>query len=245
MKKLLAGGINLITQVCTLCILAAASSADAAPVVYSLQTVSDGELGTQSFKQAAVTLTFRGDTEDVVPDPSATSAAVYKIVVGDATVSVMINEKVFDAHFRRGEVFVRYDVTNGLVGFGSAISATYPVTLGCGNSNCSSIDVYSVYDGIASILASHETDVTAATLALPTGLTHSTLLTGFTQECPIPYVEDPNNQFQLLCPSVPLYPLRTDKGNFSLRDPFSWGGVQGDNYAIFTVRVRTREDREE
>src|SRR5262245_61163426 len=43
------------------------SKADATPITYTVQATADGQLGTSTFTNALVTLTFTGDTSTVMP----------------------------------------------------------------------------------------------------------------------------------------------------------------------------------
>jgi hypothetical protein len=242
-KHFLAGSILV-------CGLAAVLSrqAEAAPVVYTLITVSDGKLGETSFKEAEVTLEFHGDTRNVVRDSS--SAGVFANHKGYATVTVTINHRRHVARFESGEVFVRYDTKNGLVGFGSVVSPTYPVTLGCGNADCTLGDDNSS-NGIAQALALYAADpsmyasvLSGPTKKLRTGLTETTLLTGGTHACPVPYTTDFNGAPLDCSPMAPIPVLHTDRGDFSLQDKVSSPSAYSGNTAVFTV-VTTGNEHED
>lgn len=223
-----------------MCGLALPPSAEATSVVYTLNTVSDGKLGNMPFTEAPVVIQFHGDTRNVVKESSA-AGNVFANYQGYATVTVTINQKQYTAHFASGEIFVRYDTTNGLVGFGSAISPTYPVTLGCGNSDCTLGDG-ETSNGIAQALALLAADpatysslLSTAVENLPASLARTTLLTGSTHACPVAYTMD-SSGFPIACaPSPPIPVLHTDQGDFYLEDIVTYPSYYNGNVAVLTV----------
>ena len=228
--------------------MALARSADARPVVYTLNTVSDGKLGDRSFSEAPVVIEFHGDTNNVVNESSA-AATVFANRKGYATVTVTINQKKYTAHFKSGEIFVRYDTTNGLVGFGSTISPTYPITLGCGNSDCTLGDG-ATSNGIAQALALLAADpATYSSLlstrlkSLPASLSRTTLLTGSTHACPVPYTTDSSGNPFACAPPLPIPVLHTtDQGDFYLQDGVTYPSYYNGNVAVLTVVTGSDDD---
>jgi hypothetical protein len=111
-------------------------------VVYKLYAVTDGKLGSQTISRAQVTITFRGDTRNVVRE-TVPDALVYRIDQGDATVTLNRGGSKTVAHVADGQIYVRYDTTNGVVGFGSfATGNTYPIALICdplSNEDCTMV----------------------------------------------------------------------------------------------------------
>jgi hypothetical protein len=225
--------------------------AQAAPVVYTLRTVADGGLGRLQFQQARVTLRLIGDTENVHAEKTSNGHTVYVNREGQATVTVTLGNKTLVAHFARGEIYARYDVTAGIVGFGSAASPTYPVALGCANvlnigtylqdcavgtagltGDAANESTASVDSGIVNALADPTStpQLSAATQGLPTGLRKATLLTGIAHTCPGAYT------FSLLTASVielgncqTRLTLGTDSGPFYLQDGFGFSVVADVN----------------
>ncbi len=211
------------------------AQAFADPVVYTVQTVMDGSLGSMPLNEALVRFTFVGDTQDVHTD----SHGVSSIHTGKATISVLSGNQWLTANFARGQVYVRYDVPNGIVGFASVKAANpfYPFALDCGNLDCSQGSVQAgnaaFEDGIAGILDDILVNPTdAAFVSAPVGnlqatLTKSTLLTGFVHSCAGPYAAN------LTCTVHAAVPLVTDHGDFYAQD---MSGT--NNAASFLVSVQ-------
>ena len=106
----------------------------AAPVVYTLQTVGDGKLGTHLFAEAVITIVQVSDTSQVVATPSAAgSGTLFVNKGGYARVTIVQNGRPVVARFAAGQIYAFYDTGKGIAGFGSAISPTYPVALDCSN----------------------------------------------------------------------------------------------------------------
>ncbi|MCY0855024.1 hypothetical protein [Cupriavidus sp. D39] len=241
MKPLLANGGALALAFG----LAVSGIARAEPVVYTLHAVTDGKLGSQAFSQAQVVLTFRGDTRNVTIQTES-GGVVYRNDQGEATVALIQDGKKSLAHIAAGQIYVRYDTTNGVVGFGSlATGPTYPLALSCqtaiyaitdcfGENGYTQHAEYSHADQIVSALAdTNQSILYSFSSALPTSLTDSTLLTGYVSACAAGY---PINSY--ICPSPPAVPIRTDLGDFYLQDQ----GYQ--DKGIFTVVVVKEEDAE-
>lgn len=200
---------------CAACLAALgliAATAEARPVVYTLHTVVSGQLGALTFVEALTTIRFVSDTRHVngARDP-VTGHLIYTDHLGMARVSVTVSGTTTTAEMTPGEIYLRYDVDSGIVGFGSSILPTYPIALGCMDSadpahyteDCSQGDwgnsfawnpgmagwEYGAYHGTVSALADatanppDAVDLSAATLALPQNLSQTTLLTGNLHAC--------------------------------------------------------------
>lgn len=231
MNKSLFSGLGLI------CLLGASSVVEARGVLYTVTTVTDGQLGATPFSQAVVTLRFLGDTRHVQVDTSS-GHTIYTLTEGVATVSVNPGTVTTTASFAPGQIYVRYDVTAGVVSLGSGASSTYPIALDCSYASCSTGDWavgFGTSDGTAGALAdlaaapADSALVSPATAQLPANLSQNTLLTGYVSACPAPY--DPTTG---LCQVVS--PLQTNHGSFYLEDHYSGGGQL--NTGVFTVRLQ-------
>ena len=217
--------------------------AQADPVVYTLQTVGDGKLGSYPFAEALIKIVQVSDTSHVVAAPSG-SGALFVNKGGYARVTITQNGKSVVAKFAAGQIYVFYDTGRGIAGFGSAISPTYPVALDCNNtianvssytadcqtgnavnvSSGSSGPSYGDRDGTLSALFLGTAEFTQQTLALPKKLTQSTLLTGHAHMCAATYtVGNSANTFEDLgnlgiCSGPAPSALMTDHGGFYLQD---------------------------
>jgi hypothetical protein len=217
----------------------------AAPVVYTLQTVGDGKLGPYPFAEALIKIVQVSDTSQVVATPSG-SGTLFVNKAGYARVTIVQNGKSVVAKFEPGQIYVFYDTGKGIAGFGSAISPTYPVALDCNNTtfngtpytaDClvgNAVNVsgsnsglhYGDRDGTLSALFLGSAEFTPQTLALPKTLSQSTLLTGHAHMCGVTYtVGNLENTFEDLgdlgiCsgPAPMGHTLMTDHGGFSLQD---------------------------
>ena len=109
--------------------LSLGSAALAEPVAYRATVVTDVRLGDRSYHNAALKLTFVGDTADVAPAtdssgnviPSAFcgSPAFFWITKGHAAFTFQSGGKTISGHFLPGQIFVALDPCNGGIGFGS------------------------------------------------------------------------------------------------------------------------------
>jgi hypothetical protein len=270
----------------SLAILASAAAfttgASAHSVVYTLRTVTDGRLGNHPFSQAVVVIRMKADTATVQRQISSSGGIVFKNAVGTTTVSITEGRHTTVATFAPGEIYVRYDQTAGIAGFGSAISRTYPFALGCDNYAYPSDSLYSedctqgdwgpiapfddqalASDGIANVRAevaagSYLPSVfSTQVLALPTNLSHSTLLTGRIHACATTYSvgEDYGGWGDLqACSAAAPRGLRTNHGGFYVQDkiggtvsngPFFWNSWYLANGGSLQVEVFDEEERGE
>jgi len=213
----------------------------AAPVVYTLQTVGDGRLGSNPFAEALISIVQVSDTSHVVATPSG-GGTLFVNKAGYARVTIVQNGKPVVAKFESGQIYVFYDTGKGIAGFGSSISPTYPVALDCNNTTYNGIPYtadcqtgnavnysghfYGDSDGTLSALFLGSTEFTPQTLALPKSLAQSTLLTGHAHMCAVTYTfPNSENTFEDLgdlftCSGLaPIgQTLMTDHGGFSLQD---------------------------
>jgi len=243
--------------------------AQASPVVYTLQTVGDGKLGSYPFAEAVIRIVLISDTSHVQATPSAAgSGMLFVNKSGYARVTIIQNGRPVVANFQPGQIYVFYDAGKGIAGFGSAISPTYPVALDCNNTitnassytadcqagNAAGFDS----DGTLSALFLGAAYFTPQTLTLPKTLTQSTLLTGRAHMCALPYtVGNSENTFGDqgnlgICSGPAPSGLTTDHGGFYLQDmvggstvsvgPFGWGGWDTANVGYLRVSVPETDD---
>lgn len=206
-------------------IFAITGIARAEPVVYTLYAVPDGgQLGSKAFSQAEVVIKFKGDTRNVTIETEPGGAVVYRNNQGEATITLIQQGRKSVAHIAKGQIYVRYDTKNGVVGFGSAVSSTYPMAL---------------YDDIVGALAAIAANPGVSTSysdlsGLRANLNETTLLTGRVDSC------DPVSPTPVTCPSGPIH---TDLGDFSVQAQNQEHGNRG----IFTVVVGKdeRDDSED
>jgi hypothetical protein len=219
-----------------------AGVAAARPVTYKLTTVTDGKLGNTAFTAAVVTIDLVSDTRWVTTT-ATDGKIVYENSHGTATLTVFAAGKSTVATFRPGQVFVRFDATDGIVGFGSTVGSTYPFAIDCYNQACTTgIPIPNeptfdyAYNGVASAvadIAATPADVvnySAPTAALTANLSQPTLMTGYVNACAA-YDAGWN------CPSPPSVLLQTNRGAFYVQD------TSGQyNVARFTVSVTQEGD---
>jgi hypothetical protein len=245
---------------------ASAAAAHAQPIVYTLRTVADGQLGSRVFTQALVTIRLRGSTSNVQQQAGTGGGPVWTNANGVATVTVDDGYRTTTATFAPGEVFVRYDTNSGIFGFGSPISPTYPIALGCADtvdssyvqdcaqgdwttSNLANTPQQGMYNGTSEGLADiaalplDSIYVSDAVLNLPTSLTQTTLLTGRAHTCAVAYTIVPpavanQTSFYLdKCPSPAPRGLVTSRGPFFLQDQFGINFGTQENTGTLQVEV--------
>ena len=250
---------------------ALAGAAGAHPVVYTLRTVADGQLGDRSFTQALVTIRLHSRTSAVQQQAGTGGGTLWTNAKGVATVTVDDGYRTMTAKFAPGEVYVRYDTYSGIFGFGSPISPNYPIAVGCADtvdasyvqdcvqgdwttSSLANTPQQGMYNGISEGLA----DVAAfpvdgayvsdGVFVLPTDLTQTTLLTGRAHTCAVAYTVKPatvSNQTSFYldkCPSPAPRGLATSKGLFYLQDRFGVNFGSEENTAALQVEVLVGDD---
>ncbi len=129
--------------------LCVAAPSHASPMKYSATLVTDIKVGGHAFHNAAVTITFVGDTNDIgpavdgqgneIPSTFCTPATgwFFWLTKGAASFSVTSQGHTLRGHFAPGQIVVTLDACNGGIGFGSytgpnGFEVSYPVayTLG-------------------------------------------------------------------------------------------------------------------
>ncbi|MBV8208465.1 MAG: hypothetical protein JO133_00220 [Burkholderiaceae bacterium] len=198
------------------------------PVLYSVYGVADGQLNGLHFSGAQFRLDFRSytiDTKSVIEN----GATVYRNDVGQAVLTLQQGLSTTVANIAANQIFVRYDATNGVVGFGSyAVGPFYPVALSwCTDpATCSSSQIGTGYadDMIVGALVQLREDpqdsmfYSPAVPHLATQLKGPALLGGFLYAC---------LSFDFTthtCPSIPSVPIKTDHGDLYFQTQSAYGG---------------------
>jgi hypothetical protein len=231
MKPLIAIVLSLVS------IFLIHESASADPVVYKLYAVTDGKLGARQFSQAEITISFRGNTRNVSIQTQPGGAIVYQNNRGKATVTLVQNGKKTVANIAEGQIYVRYDTTNGVVGFGSTtVGPFYPIAISCNVgiytlTNCFFFNSYPS-EALVSALADYSGNPSlySGISILPTDLSETTVVSGYVSACAVDYGNS------IVCPAFPVTPIHTDLGDLYLRD------LGDEGKGIFTVTVGTVEE---
>ena len=172
--------------------LLAVCAALAAPVTYTGFTITDGKLGSWSFHNARVYLTFKGDTKNVQfiqplinsAHPEYGTVDVWINQIGTASVTIMSGQRVVSANFAPNQIFVSTDLGNTSdaphfgargIGFGSVTSTggiepTYPLSIEDGTVDWGDI----INDGFGGSTGVPSTELTQ----LPNDLVHNTGFSG-------------------------------------------------------------------
>lgn len=107
-----------------------AAASLAGPMTYQGTVVTDINLGGHRYHNAAVTVTFHGDTKDIQPAVDQNGNPIpsqscphglyfFWIAKGTASVSLEFQGKTRSARFLPGQIFVALDECSGGIGFGS------------------------------------------------------------------------------------------------------------------------------
>jgi len=96
-----------------------AVTCQAVPITYSGFTITDGKLGSWTFHNANVVLTFKSDTDFVQQLPGSVAGVnVAYVDKGIALVTIVAKGKTVQARLDQGQIFISFDQVNGGVGFG-------------------------------------------------------------------------------------------------------------------------------
>jgi len=145
-------------------VCALVSTLAAAPMVYTGLVVTDVRVGTRLFHNASLTITFEGDTNDIlqVPMPSTECGGIgffLYLTKGVARMQIEFQGRTRTARLQDGQVFVAVDECNGGIGFGSfvgpnGLEPAYPLAFTMGTAEYSSITDSSPLTNILSISGS-------------------------------------------------------------------------------------------
>lgn len=182
----------------------------ASPMSYTATVVTDIKVGKYSYHNAAVSLTFVGDTNDITAAVDGSGNPIvssycggtgwfYWLVKGSSSVTVESQGRSLTAHLVAGQIFVALDQCNGGIGFGSyvgpnGLEPAYPLAFTIG---------------------------TAETAAYNTGLWSPSNMTGDAWSC-IGY--PPGGAGNLVgnghCAAPDAYPLLSDLGEVFFYQPY-------------------------
>jgi len=201
------------------------SSALAVPITYTGFTITDGKIGTQAFHNARVILTFVSDTANVQLTTIQGIAVAYNST-GTARVNIVGDKLNIQANFAPNQIFISLDQVNGGVGFGSfapdgSLQPVYPLGVG-------KWMVLGALPGGAFLKPSPEE------ANLSADLMHNTSFAGVAWTCtafPL--------QYGLTCP-LPTVPLKTNKGDLYLYEPYQYpGSARSINTGFFFADLGT------
>ena len=134
------------------------SAAQAESVTYRGTVVTDVKLGSQSYHNAALKLTFSGDTADIGPVKDSSGNLIpsscqnstppqpffFWITKGSAAFSFESGGRKFSGNLLPGQIFVSVDTCNGGIGFGSftpgGFEPIYPLTFTHGSAQVFAYD---------------------------------------------------------------------------------------------------------
>lgn len=224
---------------CAVAVLLLPSAASAKPITYTGFTITDGQLGSWTFHNARVYLTFQSDTNNVqfmqFADPFNPGGTIDAWInpTGKAAVTIVSGRRAVHATFAPNQIFVSLDLgnTGNLhvggrgVGFGSftstGVEPTYPFAIEDGTIDWGDI----TNPGIAS----------PALATLSTDLQHSTAFSGRGWPCV---------GFLNVCTAPNA--LLTDKGNLYLNLPYTLASnFRGDSLSAGFFTADVGEDSEE
>ena len=121
----------------------------AKPMVYTGLVVTDVRVGSTMMHNASLTITFEGDTDDImqIPPPSQHCGGTgyfFYIGKGVAHVQIEYQGRTHTARLNDGQVFVGLDTCNGGIGFGyftsSGAEPAYPLAFTLGTAESASIN---------------------------------------------------------------------------------------------------------
>ena len=156
-------------------------------ITYRAYTISDVMLGKEYFFGAQVYLTYEADASKVKTFDNGASSYGFINHSGRARLTIVSGGTVRTASFRRGEIYVYYDVGSSTVGFGSKRwGRGYPLALTAnhdsqGNGLVENTQVEAVSDIIR--VPANAANYTEETATLVTDLTNATVLSGSANSC--------------------------------------------------------------
>ena len=212
----------------------ASTLAWASPVIYKIFAITDVQFAGTMYHNAQVTLTFVGDTGDVVQLPISAPVVGATISKGSARLQIVSGGRRIVAHFT-DQLTISVDQTNGGVGFGSTFNGTfnpaYPLAIDGSNVGAFGGGVVPEPDLVT---PGSWVDHAWSCLGFPVSA-----FNGGNGQCPDP---SPNN------------PLHTDRGDFYIYQPYQGaisGGLITDDYdgsindGVFSIIPGdSQEDRE-
>jgi hypothetical protein len=207
--------------------LAIAGGTSAHPIVYKLYATTDGTIGGKAFADAKVVLSFFSDTDDAVT-ATENGVTVYRNDHGRADIAITQAGSTTVARIEPHQLFVRYDPTNAVLGFGSvlasAVNNTYPLVLVCTTSSTpcyfgsSNGNFGTIISAIADLNANPAlvTRYSQRIQSLRLDLKGPTLLTGYSSACATAYSNTSGE-----CPTTAPVAIKTDQGDLYFQDSHS------------------------
>lgn len=233
----------LLEMVCAAVVLAPSTAALAAPMIYSATVVTDLRVRHHVYHNAAVTIRFVGNTEDIEPVVDAQGNPIpstdcdppngwfYALSRGEAQLIFESNGESRVAHLSRHQIFVALDACNGGIGFGSftgpnGLEPAYPLALNYGTAYSTAVNVPSG-GSPAAILSTPANMSGNAWSCIGYPPLRSGVLTGSGS-----------------CTSPDAYPLHSDLGDLYIYQPYNvldnsgnlWGNHVGSlNRGTFSI----------
>lgn len=211
-------------------LLGVTEAADAKPIVYTLYSESNSVSSVQlngNTLSGLIKLQFKSDTSNTT-QAQENGVTVWRNDNGDAWVTISQGSQKTVAHILPNQVYVRYDPTNGVVGFGSYASGIgYPLTLNCQGYQCNGY-VGGTVGGLVDINTNSATNYAPDVAGLATHLLGPALLTGFVSYCV--------GSTAASCTS-PAAPIQTDLGPLRI-----FAGSRNVGSGVFTAVVVEQED---
>lgn len=177
------------------------------PMVYTGIVVTDVRVGDTLLHNASLTITFAGDTNDIlavpVPSTECTGDSFFYLPKGEARVAIGFRGRTRTARLNEGQLFVAIDQCNGGIGFGSftgpnGLEPAYPLAFTLGTAE------YAAITGANS-------------------LTGALSVTGSAWSC-VGYPPTPVNALPGTatgnCTSPDAYPLKSDIGDIFVYQPY-------------------------
>jgi len=199
----------------TIFVFALDRSLSAAPMVYTGVVVTDVRVGTTLFHNASLTVTFEGDSNNIlaVPVPSTECGGVgyfLYITQGVTRMEIEYQGRTRTARLNDGQVFVAVDECNGGIGFGSFVGPNgfepaYPLAYTMGTA-----EYWAIFDG---------SPLSDGTLSV-TGSAWSCI--GYPPQGAGALNGTPNGE----CTPPDPYPLASNIGNIVVYQPY-YEGTQG------------------
>ena len=195
------------------------------PIVYRAYTISDVQLGNESFFAAQVYFTYEADASKVKTFDDGPSSYGFINDSGRASLTIVSGATVRTATFRRGEIYVYYDIGSAALGFGSKKGGRgYPLSLTGNHDVTNGLVENSTIEAVSDLsrVPADAALYTPATATLRTDLTNATVLGGAANSC---VAFDPITS---ACADLTPIGLKTSAGLLYLSEDFYEDETQQD-----------------